>query len=51
MNRHAHVLSGLMLGSLLMLHALTAHAAGGFGFDRTRVVVMAGSRGGRSSRR
>ena len=46
MNRHAHVLSGLMLGSLLMLHALTAHAAGGFGFDRTRVVVMAGSRGG-----
>ncbi|MCW2457370.1 UNVERIFIED_ORG: fimbrial chaperone protein [Rahnella aquatilis] len=29
-----------------MLHALSAHAAGGFGFDRTRVVVMAGSRGG-----
>ncbi|QBJ09342.1 molecular chaperone [Rahnella aquatilis] len=46
MNRHTHVLPGLMLGSILMLHILSAHAAGGFGFDRTRVVVMAGSRGG-----
>ncbi|AYA08385.1 molecular chaperone [Rahnella aquatilis] len=46
MNPGTHLLSGLMLGTLVMLHALTAHAAGGFGFDRTRVVVMAGSRGG-----
>lgn len=46
MNRYRHTLSGLMLGSVFMLHVLSAHAAGGFGFDRTRVVVMAGSRGG-----
>lgn len=46
MNPRLHLVSGLMLGVILTLHSLYAHAAGGFGFDRTRVVVMAGSRGG-----
>ncbi len=46
MTPRLHLLSALILGGILTLHTLSAHATGGFGFDRTRVVVMAGSRGG-----